>query len=269
MNLSTEPQRATSSKPVTATVFWRTALAALLLVSASGNLSMASEIGPVEVTHENGLVRLTQDGPKIEIAAQFVQLSDTDGEPAAGVNAANRLIEQQVLSQIDAFRDEYQGFLAGNDGEHLGPPWGLSITGELLYQGPTFWTVDLETYHFTGGAHGGTENQALILSRQSGEPIPVSAIFKPDSNWLQRLSEASYQALIQREPFEPDDEWLVSGTAPEPDNYQVLLPIAEGLEVVFGLYQIGPYAIGITRLLLPYPALSGLLNPDLFPIQEP
>jgi hypothetical protein len=254
---------------MTAMVLQRTLLAALLLISASGNLTMAAEIGPVEVTHENGLVRLTQDGPKIEIAAQFVQLSDTDGEPAAGVNAANRLIEQQVLSQIDAFRDEYQGFLAGNDGEHLGPPWGLSITGELLYQGPTFWTVDLETYHFTGGAHGGTENQALVLNRQTGKAIPASALFKPGSNWLQRLSEASYQALIQREPFEPDDEWLVSGTAPEPDNYEVLLPMAEGLEVVFGLYQIGPYAIGITRLLLPYSALNAMLNPDFFSIQEP
>ncbi|MEA3640436.1 MAG: DUF3298 domain-containing protein [Lamprobacter sp.] len=254
---------------MTATVFQHTAAAALLLVSASGNLTMASEIGPVEVTHEDGLVRLTQDGPNIEIAAQFVQLSDTGGEPADGINAANRLIEQQVLDQIDAFRNEYQGFLDGNDGEHLGPPWGLSITGELLYQGPTFWTLDLETYHFTGGAHGGTENHALLLSRQTGEPIPVSALFKPGSDWLQRLSEASYQALIQRESFEPDDEWLVSGTAPEPDNYQVLLPMAEGLEVVFGLYQIGPYAIGITRVRLPYSALNAVLNPDLFPNQEP
>ncbi|WP_201219709.1 DUF3298 domain-containing protein [Halochromatium roseum] len=253
---------------MTAPVFWRTALAALLLVSASGNLSVATEIGPIEITHEDGLVRLTQDGPKIEIAAQFVQLSDAEGESTAAITAANRLIEQQVLSQVDAFRDEYQSFLAGNDGEHLGPPWGLSITGELRYQGPVFWTLELETYHFTGGAHGGTENQALVLSRQSGEPIPVSALFKPDSDWQQRLSEASYQALIQRESFVPDDEWLVSGTAPEPDNYQVLLPIAEGLEVVFGLYQIGPYAIGITRLLLPYSSLSAVLNPKLFPNQE-
>jgi hypothetical protein len=246
----------------------RTAAAALLLVWASSHLTIAAEIGPVEVTHEDGVVRLTQDGPKIEIAAQFVQLTDTDGEPSAGVDAANRFIEQQVLSQIDTFRDEYQAFLAGNDGEHLGPPWGLSITGELLYQGPTFWTIDLETYHFTGGAHGGTENKPLVLSRKTGEPIPTSALFKPDSDWLQRLSEASYQALIQREPFEPDDDWLVRGTAPEPENYQVLLPIAEGIEVVFGQYQIGPYAIGISHVLLPYSALSSVLNPDLFPSQE-
>ena len=245
-------------------VLKRTAVAALLLVWASSHLAMAAEIGPVEVTHENGLVHLTQDGPKIEIAAQFVQLSDRDGEPA-GVNAANRIIEQQVLSQIDAFRDEYQAFLADHDGEHLGPPWGLSITGELLYQGPAFWTIDLETYRFTGGAHGGTENTPLVLNRETGEPIPVSALFKPGSDWLQRLSEASYQALIQREPFAPDDDWLVRGTAPEPENYQVLLPIAEGVEVVFGQYQIGPYVIGISRVLLPYSALSTILNPDLFP----
>lgn len=254
---------------MTATVFQHITVAALLLAFASGNLTLAAEIGPVDVAHDNGLVRLTQNGPMVEIAAQFATLNDPEStstaKPSAAVEVANRFVEQQVLSLVDEFRAEYQTFLADNDGVHLGPPWGLSITGELLYQGPAFWTIDLETYHFTGGAHGGTDNQPLVLSRETGEPIPVSVLFKPDSNWLQRLSDVSYQALIQREQFEPDDDWLVSGTAPEPENYQGLLPIAEGIEVVFGQYQIGPYAIGISRVLLPYSMLSAVLNPDLFP----
>lgn len=257
---------------MTATVLQHAAVAALLLVSASSNIMMAAEIGPVEVTQEDGRVRLAQNGPMIEIAAQFATLNDpeptTTVNSSAAVEAANHFVEQQVLSQIEDFRDEYQAFLAGNDGVHLGPPWGLSITVERLYEGPAFWTLDLETYHFTGGAHGGTENLALVLNRETGEPIPAAALFKPDSDWLQRLSEASYQALIQREPFEPDDDWLTQGTAPEPDNYQVLLPIAGGIEVVFGQYQIGPYAIGTSRVLLPYSELSAVLNPTVFPNQE-
>ncbi|WP_462320930.1 DUF3298 and DUF4163 domain-containing protein [Halochromatium sp.] len=234
--------------------------------------ALAIDIGPVEVSHQDGLVRLEQNGPMVEIAARFPTLDDpvpnTAANPRAAVEAANRFVEQQVLGQVDEFRDEYQTLLADNDGEHLGPPWGLSINGELLYQGPTFWTIDLETYRFTGGAHGGTENRALVLSRKTGEPIPVSALFRPNSNWLQRLSDASYQALLQREQFEPDDDWLMRGTAPEPENYQTLLPIKEGIEVVFGQYQIGPYVIGISRLLLPYSELSAVLSPTLFPQQE-
>ncbi len=255
---------------------YRAALAAFLLwagISASFLSAWAADIGPLEVTHEEGLTRLMQNGPKIEIAAQFAPLSETAATPAAmpaiGLDAANQVIEQQVLGQIEAFREEYQAFLAGNDGVHIGPPWGLSITAETLYAGPVFWTIDLETYFFTGGAHGGADNQALVLHRDTGEPIPPADLFKPDSDWLQRLAEASYQVLIQREHFEPGDEWLVSGTAPEAENYQVLLPLAEGIEVVFGQYQIGPYAIGISRVLLPYSAIRTVLNPTLFPDQEP
>lgn len=241
---------------------------AILLLSASSSLTLAAAMGPVEVTHDDGLVRLSQEGPMIEIAAQFPQLSEADGDSIASVNAANRVVAQQVLDQVDELRDEYHSFLAANDGEHLGPPWGLSIAGELLYQAPAFWTIELETYRFTGGAHGGTENQAVVLSRATGEPIPVASLFSPDSDWLQRLSEASYEILIQREQFDADDDWLVRGTAPELDNYQVVLPLAEGIEVVFGQYQIGPYVMGISRVLLPYSELSGVLNPDLFPSQE-
>lgn len=240
---------------------------AALLVSASITAAPAADFGPIDVTHEDGLVRLVQNGSMIEIAAQYPQLSDTDPTTAAkpaAVEAANQFIEQQVLEQVDNFRDQHQAALADNDGVHLGPPWGLSITGELLYQGPAFWTIDLETYRFTGGAHGVTDNLALVLDRQSGEPIPASTLFEPDSDWLQRLSDASFKALSEREQFVPDDDWLARGTAPEAENYQVLLPIAEGLEVVFGQYQIGPYVIGISRVLLPYSELSDVLNPDFF-----
>lgn len=258
---------------MTATALQRVAAAALFAVTASGTLGVAAEIGPLEVTHEQGLVRMEQNGPMIEIAAQFARLDDrvegsSDAAPAAGVDAANRVIETQVMQQVDAFRDEYQDLLADNNGDHVGPPWGLSITGELLYDGPVFWTLDLETYRFTGGAHGGTENQALVIDKATGEPIPVADLFKPGTDWLKTLSKASYEALIQREHFEPDDDWLERGTAPEAENYQVLLPLAEGLEVVFGQYQIGPYVIGISRVLLPYSALTAVLNPALFPSQE-
>lgn len=256
---------------MTKTTKWYAAIAALVFATGIRS-ALAVDLGPVEVTHQDGLVRLEQNGPMVEIAAQFPTLDDPEptssAASAAAVEAANRYIEQQVLDQVEEFRDEYQTFLADNDGVHVGPPWGLSITGELLYQGPRFWTIDLETYRFTGGAHGGTENRALVLSRETGEPIPVSSLFKPDSDWLDRLSDASYQALAQREQFEPDDDWLARGTAPEPENYQVLLPIAEAIEVVFGQYQIGPYVIGTSRVLLPYSALSAILNPDLFPNQE-
>ncbi|MFE8032987.1 RsiV family protein, partial [Thiohalocapsa marina] len=66
---------------------------------------------------------------------------------------------------------------------------------------------------------------------------------------------------------EPDDDWLRQGTAPEPENYGVLLPLADGIKVLFGQYQIGPYAIGIFDVLVPYAALAEVLSPELFPSQ--
>ncbi|MFE8033021.1 DUF3298 domain-containing protein [Thiohalocapsa marina] len=220
-------------------------------------------LGPLVQARQDERIALSRSGPNIDIRATYPILSAS----APGTAAANRVIESLVREQRAAFEAAYQGFLAENNGIHVGPPWSfdLSVTDE--YESPAFWTLGLSTYRYTGGAHGGVELTSLVLDRSTGKRLPPEGLFRPGSPWLVSLSAYCRQALQQREPFEPGDDWLRRGTAPEPDNYAVLLPLAEGIKVLFGQYQIGPYAIGLFDVLVPYAALAEVLNPALFPTQ--
>lgn len=218
-------------------------------------------LGPTRVNQENGRVRLEQGAENVSIEAEFPLLPATG--PAA--RRANEIIERRVLEQIDTFQLDYLDFREGGKAPHQGAPWSVSINVSDPYSAPQFWTLRIETYHFTGGAHGGTDEVALVLDRRTGEQIPPEGLFRPESDWLQVLSDYCFDTLSKREPFAPDDDWLARGTAPDAGNYDVLLPLDDGLQVIFGQYQIGPYAIGSTELMVPYTALRDILNPDLFP----
>ena len=228
---------------------------------ASLRAAAEAPLGPAELTQQDDRVRLVQTGPNIEIEAVYPRFA----EDTAGAEAASRAVAEWVAEQVEAFRGEYLRFLAESGGVHLGPPWALDIGFEARDAAPRLWTVDLTTYRYTGGAHGGQERTALVLERASGRRVPPEGLFRPGSAWLERLAEHCREALRGREAFAGGDEdWLARGTAPEAENYQVLLPIAEGLEVVFGQYQIGPYVIGISEVRVPYAELADLLDPDLF-----
>ncbi|MBK1647412.1 DUF3298 domain-containing protein [Rhabdochromatium marinum] len=229
---------------------------------AALEIRVEGPLGPITERKEAGWVEIIQQGPQIELKARYPHLS---GEDTATL-AANRRIAARVRQQLDDFRTSYLEFLFDNQGEHLGPPWAMEIDFASLYSGPRFWTIDLTTYSYTGGAHGAFDHQALVLGRDHGERLAPAELFRPDSDWLQRLAELSLAKLSAREPFsaDSDDDWLREGTAPKAENYQVLLPLADGLKVIFGQYQIGPYAIGIFDVMLGYDELVGLLNPAWF-----
>ncbi|EIC22459.1 uncharacterized protein conserved in bacteria, putative lipoprotein [Thiorhodovibrio frisius] len=220
-------------------------------------------LGPIKERElPGGEVEILQQGPLVELKAKYPRL---EGEDVA-TTKANRQIATWVRQQLQDFRQDYLSFLDGNQGDHLGPPWAIEIDAAHSYAGERFWTLDFTTYSYTGGAHGAFIHQAQVFSRDQGEPISPAGLFRPGSAWLARLAELSYARLSQREPFDSDadHDWLRTGTAPEPDNYQVLLPLADGLMVIFGQYQIGPYAIGIFDVLLGYDELAGVLNPKWF-----
>lgn len=205
-------------------------------------------------------VRMSETRPTLKIDVAYPRLPGND----PSVQAANAAIAGQIDELLRGFRGDYQEFVRG-EGDHEGAPWQLLIEYEPVYTSARFWSVGLSFYHFSGGAHGGTAHVPLVLSRATGERIPPAGLFREDADWVTVLADASFADLTGRVAFSEDDDWLRDGTAPVADNYQVLLPREDGLQVTFEQYQIGPYAIGFHQVLIPYPQLSEVLAPDLFP----
>jgi len=219
-------------------------------------------LGPVQVERGPEQVRITQTGPDIEIEAVYPVLP---GDSAAA-RAGEAAIARRVDAVLDDFRSDYRDLLASGEGGHVGAPWSLQLSYGPPYETPRFWAVDGAVYRYTGGAHGGEEHLPMVIARTDGRVVPPAELFRPGSDWLGVLSDYCYEALSQKAPLRDDEGWLRQGTAPTAENYQVLLPRPDGLQVTFEQYQIGPYAIGVHRVVVPYSELGAVLNPMLFDV---
>jgi uncharacterized protein len=223
-----------------------------------GGSAATAAMGEPKLQRTAKAVRITQEGPRFEVKAAYPRLG---GDKAAA--AAERTLAAVVETEVDDFRQMYREMLA--EGGHVGQPWALNIDYDEVYAAPRFWSVGLASYSYTGGAHGGVAHLPVVIDRDTGKRVPPAGLFKPGSPWLKALSEHSYKALAGQAVFRGGEEWLMTGTAPTAENYQKLLPLGDGLRVVFEQYQVGPYAIGFHDVKVPYSALRRVLNPRLFP----
>ncbi|MFA6297336.1 MAG: DUF3298 domain-containing protein [Candidatus Paceibacterota bacterium] len=100
----------------------------------------------------------------------------------------------------------------------------------------------LETYQFTGGAHGGT-NIATFTYDRKGKALGIGDILKsPDT--LSKLSSASREYFYNKFP-DQDKSQIDTGTEPTSDNFSTWYIDGDKIIFVFGQYSIGPYVLGI------------------------
>lgn len=243
------------------------ALALLLTMALLTGIALAQPaVDPLpplqrELSAAGDEIRLSRRTPRQEVTAAWPVLAG----PEPGLAAANQAVAAHVEALIADFDAQYQGLLGEDPEAADGPPWALDISYGEVFSGPGFWSVPLSVYQFTGGAHGSSATEALVLAKDSGAPVPPAGLFRTGVDWLSALSTACHTDLAARtEIFEPEDEWLGQGTAPVPENYEALLPRPDGLQVTFQQYQVGPYAIGAFDVLVPWERLDGLLAPALF-----
>lgn len=99
-----------------------------------------------------------------------------------------------------------------------------------------------------GAAHPGTALETYSFDLADGHRYTLAELFKPGSDYLGRLSQLSRKLLpIELGTTQPE---LQDGTAPKPENFTGWVLAPDGIEITFGQYQVGPYALGMPRILI-------------------
>jgi hypothetical protein len=178
---------------------------------------------------------------------------------------ANAALRARVQAIVDDFLADYQELTAAEaGGAPPGQPWSLEIGASPPYRTDELAAIRLSGYEYRGGAHGMPIIETVLIDLSDGRLLTPADLFRSGSDWLPVLSERSREALKDRDLLGPDLEWLNRGTAPDIENYQLLMPGADGLTVIFPPYQVAPYAAGVQEVLVPWTELRGLLNPAFF-----
>jgi len=98
-------------------------------------------------------------------------------------------------------------------------------------------SLSLINYAFAGGAHGLTLIRSLTFNTETGKLYQLKDLFKPDSDYVRRLS-----ALVEVQIRERDIPVLGEFTGIRPDQDYYIADKA--LVLYFQLYELTPYAYG-------------------------
>ncbi len=169
-----------------------------------------------------------------------------DGPDPAVVEEFNESMRTALQDQIDGFDDARFSLSDARPG----PTYvGSSTVGAVLN---ISWDAN------PPGAHPTYIIATVTVNTDTAAPITLQDIFPDLQAGLQRLSEQS-ALLLPTTAAGPDFE--STGIEPVADNFANWVPSADGMNIRFGDYQVGPHALGLVDVTIPWTALTDVADP--------
>lgn len=153
---------------------------------------------------------------------------------------------------ISQFEDRFVSFK--NDFEDNAAPWEVIINSEVVFQSIYVITIAVDSYSFTGGAHGNSVITLLNFDPETGNLYTQDEIFKKSSD-LDVLVEKYFK---KESASKNNDEVYFFGEdfrLPENVGFN-----EEGIIFLYNTYEIASYAQGITEFTIPYAEIYNYLN---------
>ncbi len=149
---------------------------------------------------------------------------------------------------------------AGEDDTDIDTDFSGSVV--FNYAGPTLIALQQMNYMYgLGAAHGMTGATSVTWLWREKRAMKADDLFKPGSNWQPALAKLVLDELHKQdfgkdEPFQIKEAQELRQTTDSPANW-IVKPDSFGVQ--FGQYEVGPYAIGMPVIELPWSALKPYL----------
>ncbi|MDO9023934.1 DUF3298 domain-containing protein [Zwartia sp.] len=128
---------------------------------------------------------------------------------------------------------------------------------------PEIVVIALESYIFSGGAHGMSTMQYVNWLPKLDRILTLDAMLLPG-----QLS--AFEAALKRQHA----KWLETNefARTDPAAYEKMWPfqfsdnaalLENGIAVTFDHYTLGPYVLGMPTIVVPFAELNGIVNPNL------
>jgi hypothetical protein len=219
-----------------------------------------------------GTVPVTLGGaaPDDHVEVQVVEASIVGGTPDGAVrwdvrypqlegSAADAEVNEQVrgdaTAALEAWRREAEGWGAAADlpSEYV---VGSEVT---LLDDRLVSTMGSGSAYLSGAAHPVELVSSATFDLTNGARIVVEDLFEPTSPWRDVLLAATREALAAEYGDSVDVASLDLGPA---TDLSVFALSPTGLRLAFAEGSIGPHALGVPSVTLPYAALSEVARPD-------
>ncbi|MGJ8738515.1 DUF3298 and DUF4163 domain-containing protein [Zobellia laminariae] len=136
--------------------------------------------------------------------------------------------------------------------------WEAKIEGKVSYENADFISIELNSYIFTGGAHGYSSQHFLNFDKNKAKELENWEIFK-DRKDFEQFAEQKFrnQEKIPLEgPINSTGFMFESDTFYLPENIGFT---KEGIKLLYNPYEVASYADGPIVLTLPFTDLKPYL----------
>ncbi|MCW8128254.1 DUF3298 and DUF4163 domain-containing protein [Microbulbifer halophilus] len=242
-----------------------TALLALLLAAGCDNRGDETKPGKLQVRQESFELRAPdckgEECPSVSVDYQLFE-----NRPAL-----NNAIREQLAQQLQGFAEEAgspgsvaaaaEAFLqqAERAPEDTGNRWHMQGNGKLLGRSGKLVTIEIGSYAYTGGAHGIPTTHWLNWDLEAGEPVALEQIIRPGQEaafW--DLARAAHERWLEEEA-NIDEEFRQGWPFARTENFHL---DKKGLTLLYGVYELGPYAMGQVQLTIPRDKLDKVVREE-------
>jgi hypothetical protein len=186
-------------------------------------------------------------------------------------NAINNSVREEVIFllsyddtlEVSSVEDAMKSFTNGY--EELKelypdetPGWEAKIDASVSYEDQDVITIQLESFLFTGGAHGYGAKHFLNFDAKKGTELENWQLFK-DSQEFEKFAESKFRAQEKIPNNLPINS---TGFMFEGDAFYLPENIGftrEGLQLLYNQYEVASYADGPIEITLPYNAVQRYL----------
>jgi hypothetical protein len=184
----------------------------------------------------------------------------------------NNALEEEMIAQltfdeeteasdidgaIQSFTREYRSIRSMHPVETQ--RWEAKITAEVSFEDARMITIKIDSYLFTGGAHGYGSTRFLNFNKKRGSEMQSWELFS-DRKDFQRYAENRFR---RQENIPQDGPINSTGYMFERDTFYLPENIGfteEGIKLYYNQYEVTSYADGPVELILPYQEVKKYLS---------
>ncbi len=205
-----------------------------------------------------------------DCAKVAVDLELYDGHPALNQAVRRRLVRQLAgggddqeapPATLEEAAERFLATAAKIPGEGA-RGWELSGETRQLGRWKDLLTVAIDSYEFTGGAHGLPVTRWLNWDLTAHQPVTLGQVIRPgQEDAFERAARRAHDRWLEKE-VDSDQDFREAWPFQETSDFRFT---RKGLLLHYDVYSIAPYVMGQPVLQLPWKDLDGVIRETYLP----
>jgi hypothetical protein len=203
-----------------------------------------------------------EDFPSVEANIVFVKGEGAQFEKINKVIVDSTLAYLMQEEPVDSIQEALEKFVKNyqsfkKDFPESDQVWELSVETEVVFQTETVITYSINTYSYTGGAHGNDHITLLNFNASNGDLIGISDLIRKPREFKAIARQKFIESQkATNESFRMEDYFFGEDfELPENMGYS-----EDGFVLLYNVYEIASYAQGYTEFAIPFEDLDGILK---------